>query len=80
MLKRVALWRRGSLGVCLLAAVLVTPLGSQVGPGEPEEEEVIGYMQNCGCIREDPQTKKCAEWGRSGCPRAKVNTCGVPCQ
>jgi hypothetical protein len=48
-------------------------------PDDPGEEEPAMYVQSCYCVRTDPATGNCAEWNRGGCPRAKVQTCGVAC-
>ena len=66
----------GLLNVAVYAALLAfAPIGQLSAT-----EDGAMYMQECGCIRVDPQTGQCAEWGRTGCPRAKVQTCGVECQ
>ena len=72
--------RKSSLALLALNALVYGTLvtTAPLYATEDSEGEAM-YAQECVCIRVDPKTNTCVEWEASGCPRAKVQTCGSGC-
>jgi len=72
--------RRSSLALVVLNALVYGTLaGTTPLRAETEDGDLFRYIQECACVRVDPQTGKCADWEPSGCPWAKIQSCGAGC-
>jgi|GEM_PF-2426081 len=65
--------------VALNALVYGTLAGTTPLRADSDESGEINWIQECACVRVDPQTGKCADWEPSGCPWAKIQSCGAGC-
>ena len=72
--------RRRSLALLALNAVVYGTLAATAPlHAETEDGEGLRYIQECACVRIDPNTNQCADWEASGCPWAKIQSCGAGC-
>jgi len=71
--------RKSSLALVVLNALVYGTLAGTTPLRADDESEDSMYIQECACVRVDPKTGTCADWEPSGCPRARVQSCGTGC-